>query len=362
MVKTLKNEYIPDSVSHPGSTLLEVIETLGMSQAELADRAGRHKKTINEIINGISAITPETSLQLERVLGIPAEFWNNREAQYREYLARKAEQERLKEDVKWIENFPIGAMAKLGWIDNPRDKLQKLRNLLTYFGVATPDSWREMWRERAVSYRKSKTWESKDGALAAWLRQGELLAQDIDCKPIDKKGFKSVLIKLRSLSSENPMEYIPKMQEICADYGIALVFVPELPGTSAWGATRWLTSEKALIQLSLRGKTDDHLWFTFFHECCHILNHGKREEFIESKDGCSEKEDEADRFSEELLIPHVIFESFATKYNFSKIAVTEFAEKFGISPGIVVGRLQNKKYISWKNLNGLKQRFKWMHE
>ena len=88
MASSAKNEYYPDYVSPPGETLREILEDRGVSQAELAIRTGRPKKTISEIVNGKAAITPETALQLELVLGIPADFWNAREQHYREYLAR----------------------------------------------------------------------------------------------------------------------------------------------------------------------------------------------------------------------------------------------------------------------------------
>ena len=54
--------------------------------AELAESTGRPRKTINEIIAGKAEITAETALQLERVLGIPASFWNNLERNYQESL------------------------------------------------------------------------------------------------------------------------------------------------------------------------------------------------------------------------------------------------------------------------------------
>ncbi|MEZ4729600.1 MAG: helix-turn-helix domain-containing protein [Caldilineaceae bacterium] len=63
MNKQSKNSYVPDMVSYPGETLLETIEAYGMSQAELAERMGRPKKTVNEIIHGKAAITPETALR-----------------------------------------------------------------------------------------------------------------------------------------------------------------------------------------------------------------------------------------------------------------------------------------------------------
>ena len=91
MTEPIRNRYVPDSVSAPGETLGEILEARGMSQAELADRTGRPKKTINEIIRGKTAITPETAIQFERVFGIAASFWIAREQNYREALARAKE-------------------------------------------------------------------------------------------------------------------------------------------------------------------------------------------------------------------------------------------------------------------------------
>lgn len=88
MYTAIANAYLPDHVSLPGETLREVLDERQMSQAELAERTGRPKTTVNEIIKGKAAINPDTALQLERVLGIPAGFWNSLEHNYQDYLAR----------------------------------------------------------------------------------------------------------------------------------------------------------------------------------------------------------------------------------------------------------------------------------
>ena len=72
----------------PGQTLLETLGALTMNEAELAKRTGQPVKTINQIITGKAAITPEIALQLERVLGVPARIWNNLEAHYQDARAR----------------------------------------------------------------------------------------------------------------------------------------------------------------------------------------------------------------------------------------------------------------------------------
>jgi HTH-type transcriptional regulator/antitoxin HigA len=82
------NQYRPDEVTPPGETLLEILEERGLTQADLAERTGRSRKSIHEIIEGKAEITPETALQLEGFLSIPASFWNQRERHYREFLAR----------------------------------------------------------------------------------------------------------------------------------------------------------------------------------------------------------------------------------------------------------------------------------
>ena len=105
MIEPIQNQYRPDEVSLPGETLQETIETLGITQAELAERTGRPKKTINEIIKGKAPITPETALQFERALGVPARFWNRREQQYREFLARQEEEERLEKELAALRSF-----------------------------------------------------------------------------------------------------------------------------------------------------------------------------------------------------------------------------------------------------------------
>ncbi len=359
MIKQIHNEYLPDYVSPPGETLLETIEALGMSQAALAERTGRPRKTINEIINGRSSITPETALQLERVVGVPAGFWNKREANYREFLARKKEQERLQKQVEWLKKLPLKAMMKLGWIEASGDKVTQLQLVLNFFGVASPKEWNELWSPSHLAFRKSPSFKSDPGAVAAWLRKGELQAQSITCAPFDEARFKEALQKAKALTITRPEHFQKELVRICASAGVAVVFVPELPGIRTCGATRWLASDKALIQLSLRYKTDDQLWFTFFHEAGHILLHGKSKVFLEDDSDKDGMEEDANRFAANLLIPETKLRQFMATGNRSLMAIQSLARELEIAPGIVVGRLQHEGYLPKSHCNGLKNRFEW---
>jgi addiction module HigA family antidote len=92
----IENQYLPDTVSPPGETVAETLEELGMTQAELSMRMGRPQKTVSEIIHGKTAITPDTALQLERVLGVPAHFWLKREQHYQEWRSRQQDEAQLR--------------------------------------------------------------------------------------------------------------------------------------------------------------------------------------------------------------------------------------------------------------------------
>jgi len=357
----LQNEYQPDLVSAPGETLLETLETISMSQAELARRMGRPVKTINEIIQGKAAITAETALQLEQVLHIPASFWLKREQQYRESLARLAEEQNLVSWIEWLKKLPVREMMSRGWIPSYTSQARQVSEVLKFFGVATPEAWQSIWEHKVIIYRKSSTLESSFGAVTAWLRQGEKKAREIETAPYDANAFRDTLKHIRALTEKPVSVFQKELVQLCAGVGVAVVFVQELPKTGICGATQWLTPTKGLIQLSLRYKTDDHLWFTFFHEAGHILLHGKRQIFleIEQKDR-KEAEDEADKFASDILIEPAKWKSFVEGSSYrSKAGIKQFAQAVGIAPGIVVGRLQHEKRLPFKHCNDLKRRLEW---
>jgi len=356
----IKNQYNPDFVTPPGESLLETLEVIGMSQVEFAERTGRPKKTINEIIRGKAMITPETALQFEKVLGVPASFWINREQNYQEWLAREQEKSKFEQQLSWIEKFPIKEMVALGWIENCDDPLDILNELLRFFGIASPQQWDAVTNDLSLAFRRSAAYKAEPEIISAWLRKGEIEAQNVDCEPFEAETFRNALQEIRLLTNEPPEVFEPKIIELCAEAGVAVVFIHELRKLRTNGATRWLNPNKALMQLSLLYKTDDQLWFTFFHEAGHILLHGKRDIFLEEDNHSNIKEDEANRFAADWLIPPKEYKNFHPRGGyFSKAEIVEFAHRLNIAPGIVVGRLQHDQYIPMKNCNDLKRKLVW---
>ncbi len=164
------------------------------------------------------------------------------------------------------------------------------------------------------------------------------------------------------MTAEPVPKAIDRLIALCASVGVALVFTPELPKTHLSGIARWLSKDKALIQLSLRHKKNDHMWFSFFHEAGHILLHGKKKMFIDEGKGGgdhAEVEAEANRFASDHLIPARDYATFAAENDLSAAGIKRFARRLGIAPGIVVGRLQHERLIPhWKH-NELREPLTW---
>ncbi len=350
----------PDWIVPPGASIDDALDEFGWTQAELAERTGLSRRHVNELVHGLATISPDTALRLSSVLGSPANFWLALEANYRAQLAKLSERERLQASVQWLDELPLAHMAKHGWVARHRDNIDQVLACLSYFSVASVDAWRTTYEAPLTAFRASVKLDKKHGAVAAWLRQAERQAEKIRCLPYNAAGFKEELRSLRCLTIEpDPQVFMQQLVDRCARHGVAVVFVPAPVGCPASGATKWLTPDKALLVLSLRYKTDDHLWFSFFHEGFHLVLHGKKLLFIEGLDGLdAQHEHEADVAAANLLIPpaHAI-RLLGTPP--TKAAVLGLAREWGIAPGIIVGRMQHQNLLPRSHLNDLRVRYAW---
>ncbi len=353
-------EFAREMLSPPGDTIQETIDALGMNQYELAERMGRPIKTVNEIIKGKEAITPSTAVQLERVLGIPTSFWLERERLYVQALTAIEHEQKLETWVEtWLIQFPIKALEKLNWIPKAETATKTVAALLSFFGVATPDEWTAVYVGEQLQnsyYRISLAHLTQQGALSAWLRKGELQAKGLKIKPFDRKKFQKNLVAIRGLAHRHPADFKEQLQTLCSESGLAVVFTQCLPKTNVSGVARWI-GQTPLIQLSGRYKSNDHFWFTFFHETGHILKHGKKDFFIEGISEIhldEEKEREANEFAANYLIPARDFKRFVEQGDFSESAMVQFAESVKIHPAVVAGRLSHEAMIHFSEAASFK--------
>ena len=361
----MNNAFQPDYAVSPGDVLEEHREAAALTQAELAKRLGFSTKHVNRLLAGLEPVTPETALKLEAVFGLPARVWLALEARYREHLARKAEHASLVAEQAWLERLPHRALVKLGWIPSGLRGPELVRGLRAFFGVGSLDYLPDVWSNVQAAYRKAEAFQSHEWALLAWLAQGERDAERVSCHAHDATALRSALPRLKALSRLPGTTFVQPLIEGCAALGIALVLLPPPDGARVCGATRWLSKDKVLVQLSLRYKTDDQLWFTLFHELGHVLLHGKREQFIDFEKSCevSAHEQEANDFAARTLVDPGAMARFIEAADFRVAQVRAFAEQQGVAAGIVVGQLQHRRVLPFNHpLSRLKTSFRWSHE
>lgn len=349
MSATNPNLLEPNYATHPGVLLAEWLEENQQTQADLAKRTGRASKTINQIVKGIAPLGPDIALDLEKVTGVAASLWSNMEARYRQLKARQEEHARFAAScADDVARFSYTKMSGFGWVPLTADKTDRAGNLLHFFGVASFRQWEEVYGALEGAARESVAFKSELPDLSAWLRQGEIEATRVSCAPFEETVFRQNLTRIRALTAEpfTPTTF-PRVRDLCAESGVALVLVPELPGTHVSGFTRWLSPTKAIIQQSLRHKRDDHLWFTLFHEAAHLLLHGKKEKFLEFQGRTDPKETEADAWAADFLIPPSDWRAFTQSHSapFSEVHLHAFARRLGIAPEIVAGRVQRETRV-----------------
>lgn len=335
-------------LSKPGDTILETIEFIRMSQAELAERMGKTPAKINDLISGKGPLTFNTALQLEKVLGIDMQFWLNREIGYRKKLTQIEEEESLEQYMIWLKEQPIKELKKSGYIKTEKKGMVMVNEMLQFYGVASPKQWEAIYIKTYAStsfLRSNIIGKTVLSNMAAWLRIGELKLQKIRLPEFNKAKFKKSLQTIKDMISTHPDDFAIKVQQLCYRAGVAVIYLPILPKAPVSGATRWIGGQP-VIQITDRHSTNDQFWFTLFHEAGHILLHGRKDVFIEEFEGIQNdllKEEEANDFANNWLLPI----SFADEIpiQITKNAIIEMALKYKTHTAIVLKRLEDLKLV-----------------
>ncbi len=361
--------YEPQSTIHPKETILEYLSDRQWNQRELARRSGLSTKTVSELCSGKTSITAPTALALELVFDRPAHLWLNLQRQYEETNARVRQQENARDWNDWAQKFPLTAMKKYDFLEQDANR-PSAETLLRFFGVASPANWEAVWESTQVAYRQTRMFETTDYAISAWVRAVEVAAEKITTRAFDAGTVKESLPELRRLTRIRGHKALERARELCARAGVAFVLVPALPKTGISGCTRWVSKDRAIVALTLRYKTDDQVWFTFFHELGHVLLHRKQHSLIVDNanedlhdqvvDPMIQKvEDEANQFAADTLINPSALTEFIRTGHFDQPAIMAFAEAADIGPGILIGRLQREGVLAHYQGRTLKQEFHW---
>lgn len=356
------SHFFPEWASSPGETISDAMVERRIDQAHVAQMLQMDVVAFDQLLKGELPLSVAVARHLASVFGTSTEFWIRRETQYREQLARR-HAAASEEARQWLLELPVADMVKFGWIERQDNSVQSTTLACQrYFGVPSVKSWRVEYGEclKQAVFRTSATFTSSPGAVAAWLRQGELVAEEIACGAWDPDGFQAEVPNLRALTRlPSPSQFTPELQRRCAQFGVAVAVVRAPQGCRASGACLMIRTDKALLMLSFRYLSDDHFWFTFFHEVGHLLLHRESGIHLEG-DGATDarQEAEANHFAQEALVTQRHWDAMLRLPREAR-EIIRFATRIGVSPGIVVGQLQHQGRFSQHQMNTLKRRFTW---
>lgn len=335
---TARPAAIPQPLDHdygvtPGELIRFEINARGLSQADLAARAGVSAKHVNQVIQDAVPLSAETALRLERALGIPAVILTQADAVNQANKQRIKVRARLAEHRAWFEEFPRAVLLKHRIVTAHAAIEIQIEELLEFLGVADPKAYDTVYADTVLSFRRAQQWSLNLHATSLWLRFAERKAGDLDVAPYDRLRFTALLKQLPTLTVD-PLEVsFPILQQRCAEVGVAVVYSPCIEGTRASAAVRWLGPERPIIALTDRGKYEDSFWFSLFHESGHIVLHPRRKSIIDVEGADDEDggETAANNFAKTTLLQGRLKELMKLE---TREEVTAFAGRLGIHPGV----------------------------
>jgi HTH-type transcriptional regulator / antitoxin HigA len=350
--------------SPPGDTISRLMLLREIPEDELADGLGLHTGDFHLLLTGQARITSQIAEALADTLGSTSRFWLARDTAYVDARERLAKHVALDAST-WVKAMPIKSMKEFNWLSPKISKQNLSDEVLKFFGCETLEEWNLNYSGGLgnIAFRTSFAFEIDTMATLVWLRAGEKQAQLLPLKEFNKNAFRNLLPRLKKLSAfKHPRTFLPKLKEACQSVGVALTTARAPSGCRASGATWTLDGGNPIIHLSFRHRSEDHFWFSFFHEAGHVLLHDGEHIDIEGGDAApfdnEQVEREADNFAQDALVPTEMLNELKESNPNSK-KVMAFAREAGVTPGIIVGQLEKAGVIPHGKMYFLKHTYHW---
>ena len=358
----IKEAYKNIIAFHPGYYLTDIIEELEMTQDEFAKRLGTTGKTVSLLLNGQTTLTNDLAMKISAMLGIGVETLLNLQKTYDE---KKIEIDRAKamdQQIEVADVIDYAYFVRNRLLPDVKSKVEKIKQLCSFLKVSDLQILKR--RDLLASFRTTVTSVTDKNVINAnvWLQTA--LNQGIAMKvaPFDERKLKSHIDEIRSMTLQEPSEFLPRLRGIFNECGVAFVLLPALKNCGINGVVKWY-DDKVVLALNDRFKYADAFWFSLFHEIKHIFQKKKTKVIISCNNDFSELDEEfekeADAFATETLIPQEDYNSYFDDKGIyiSKGDVERFAKHIGIHPGIVVGRLQHDKRIAHSSMTDMRQKY-----
>lgn len=349
VLKVYENEKVPRPQVDALSALKFRMEQQGLTNKDLIPYLGSAPR-VSEVLSGERPLSLAMMRKLHKGLGIPAA------ALLTEPSDDYGQSDELP-DYDWSK-FPIQEMfdRKLFPSVSSRGELkQNVGQLIPGFLRATGAGARTPLLRAPIHQSGSR---AMDGyALLVWTACVIRKAQKYPPRGTYKQG---VITSgwLRDLAKLSAFDNGPRLaHEYLSKHGICLVFEEHFKKTYLDGAAM-LHGAMPVVALTLRHDRADNFWFALLHECVHVGQHLNPDRLfiadnLEDKSRISEKqEEEADQGAQDALIPPALWKSARVRQTHSSEDALDLAERAGIHPCIVAGRVRHVTE-NWRLLSGL---------
>ena len=336
-------EYRDKIAFHPGYYIKEIIDDSGLTQEDFAKRLDTTPKNLSLLIRGEQNLSIDIAMKLSRMIDTSVVYWLNLQNAYDALIAEFKSQEELDKERRIFELLDYKYFRDFFHLpDLPRKKDEQIKELRKFLNVSTLFVFSR--RDMAVSFRSSTKELSEANIVKAniMVQLATNITLKTDAPKFNKKKFEDAVEYALTLTKEHDRFY-PLIKNAFEKAGVIFVILPNLPGSNINGATKKV-GDKIMLMVNDRRLFADSFWFTLFHEIGHIINGDFGISFEKEK---GEQEIAADRFAEDSLIPADDYQEFVAKNKFTVSSIRLFAEKIDRDPGIVLGRLQNDKYVGY---------------
>ncbi|MCR5511143.1 MAG: HigA family addiction module antidote protein [Lachnospiraceae bacterium] len=349
-------EYNDKIAFHPGYYIKEIIDESGLTQEDFAKRLDTTPKNLSIIIRGEQTLTVDIAFKLSRMMGTSIHYWLNLQNAYDAARAEAEFDDELREEHRVFSYLNYKYFRDYyGLPDLPRKVDEQIKAVREFLGVSTLTVL--LKKDLTVSFRSAL----EDLDEASTVRTNAMVQVAINSALADeapkynKHSFERAIQYALSLTRDH-QDFYPQIREAFHNAGVIFVIMPNIPGSKTSGATKKL-GNNIMLMVNDRRLNADSFWFTLFHEIGHIIN-GDFGISLEHETG--EREELADRYAEDSLIPPEEYSSFVSRGRFDVSAIRQFASKIDRDPGIVLGRLLNDQLVSYDDwtLKPLRHKYK----
>lgn len=335
--------------SPPSATILRKVSDLNIDLKKFRDLLNLSVDEFGKLIHDQLKISNELAYQLSKILGGSEIFWSNR---YRDYFDEviKSNTHIYSKYKKTLDSLCISRNTKID-------------NLLLDFEYSSLEYLiSDYFESPVILYSKTQSFEPSPVKLANWLREcekeGEKLIYEGYVRKFSSEKLHDEILSILSYTKVNKVQNIlERLQEICYECGVILLFKSSEAGYGISGLAKRLLNNYRLVVITDRYKNNAAFWFTLLHELSHCILHSLKfplihysdEEFLLAslKTNNIYEEEEANNYVESLLFPDEVKTHIRRCNSYS--AILSLAVKFDISASLIVAQIHREKIApySW---------------